>query len=185
MDHRSDKTAAGDISPAAGRSEAPIYQVVVWPHRSLSARGFRILMAGVAAALAFPVIPLIGTPVALGLAPFVVAAWVLLFVFIKRNYRDGRLSETLKVWPDLIHVERREPRGPVKTWEANPYWVELKLHPEQRPENYLTLRGNGRTIELGAFLSPEERLELHAELEDALHKARMAPTAASWKPDGA
>ena len=36
-------------------------------------------------------------------------------------------------------------------------------------ENYLTLEGNQRTIELGAFLSPEERIELKVNIETALN----------------
>ena len=56
-------------------------------------------------------------------------------------------------------------------WQANPFWVRLRLDPDARPENYLTLQGGGRRIELGAFLSPEERVELAEELEAALRKA--------------
>ncbi|MFP4634494.1 MAG: sodium-translocating pyrophosphatase, partial [Nitriliruptoraceae bacterium] len=48
--------AAGAASPAAvasgdpfARSEAPLYQVTIWPHRSMSRRGFRWLMGGLAA----------------------------------------------------------------------------------------------------------------------------------------
>lgn len=177
--------AAGGIPPAASRSDPPVYQVTIWPHRSMSPLGFRLVMAGAALMLCVPMIPVIGTPVFLGLAPFALGAWGLLWLFLKRNYRDARLSEHLRLWPDLIQVERREPRGPVQSWHANPYWVELKIHPDARPENYITLRGGGRTIQLGAFLSPEERVALHEELEDALGAARRAAGAAPWKPDGA
>lgn len=174
-----DHDAAGVHAPAArasgGAEGTPLYEVTLWPHRSLSRKGFRIVMAGAGAMLAFPVIPLVGTPAIWGLLPFVAGAWALLWLFIKRNYRDGRLREHLAIWPERIAVERREPGGKVLRWEANPYWVELKLHPDQRPENYLTLRGSGRTIQLGAFLSPEERQALHGELEDALMRARRAP----------
>jgi uncharacterized membrane protein len=37
-------------------------------------------------------------------------------------------------------------------------------------ENYLTLRGAGREVEIGRFLTPEERVSLHEELELALAK---------------
>jgi uncharacterized membrane protein len=35
-------------------------------------------------------------------------------------------------------------------------------------ENYVTMRGNGRTVEIGAFLSPDERLDLYRELMQLL-----------------
>ena len=38
--------------------------------------------------------------------------------------------------------------------------------------NYLTLTGAGRTVEIGAFLSEEERIELKPQLEDALRRLR-------------
>ena len=41
-------------------------------------------------------------------------------------------------------------------------------------KNYLTLTGNGRHIELGAFLSPDERIELRDKIQNALAKANSA-----------
>ena len=40
----------------------------------------------------------------------------------------------------------------------------------ERVENYVTLKGGGREVEIGAFLSPEERLVLHDELEAQLRR---------------
>ncbi len=34
--------------------------------------------------------------------------------------------------------------------------------------NYLTLKGSGHEIELGAFLSPQERITLRQDIETAL-----------------
>jgi len=73
---------------------------------------------------------------------------------------------------DEMRVERREPSGRILRWRADPYWVRLDLHAEGRKvENYLTLRGGGREIELGAFLSPDERARLHDEIEAAIRRA--------------
>jgi len=57
-------------------------------------------------------------------------------------------------------------------WEANPYWVRVALHAKGGPvPNYLTLSGGGREVELGAFLSPPERVELKSLLERELRSA--------------
>lgn len=175
-----DETAAGDRSPAAGtsgdpfrRADPPLYAVSLWPHRSLSRKGFRGFMAALAAGLSVPMISVWGTPVAWFLAPFLLGALALAWLFIVLSYRSGRLVEELRVWSDAIAVERREPRGRVLRWSANPYWVTVDLSDTPTVERYLTLQGGGRTIELGAFLTPEERVALADDLRDALRRAVM------------
>jgi uncharacterized membrane protein len=165
---------AGADAPAVSRPDPPLYSVTLWPHRALSARGFAIVMAGTGLMLCIPLLPFLGTPVAMGLAPFLAAALAALAWFLRRNHRDLGLHEELRLWPDLVAVERHEPKGRVRRWQANPYWVRIKLHPDGRPENYLTLKGGGREIELGAFLSPEERADLAEQLEDAFRRAQAA-----------
>ena len=50
----------------------------------------------------------------------------------------------------------------------------MRLRDTPRVEKYLTLRGNGREIELGAFLTPGERAALYREIRDALARLRRA-----------
>ena len=72
----------------------------------------------------------------------------------------------------MIHKEKNKEQ---KTWEGNPYWtrVNLDIH-NPKLKNYLTLAGKGRHIELGAFLSPNERIELRDKIQNALAKANSA-----------
>ena len=122
-----------------------------------------------------PLLALAGTPAAWALAPYVILALFALWLFFKLSYRQARLTEELRLWPDAIAVERREPAGRVRRWSANPYWVDVDLKDTKRHERYLTLRGAGRRIELGAFLTPEERVELADELRARIAKLRRAP----------
>jgi uncharacterized membrane protein len=168
------RETAGADAPAVQRDDPPIYAVTLWPHQALTRRGFVWVMVFAGAMLCIPMIPLLGTAAAWGLAPFLLAALAGLWMFLRRNRRDLSLHEELRLWPDLVAVERHEPRGRVLRWQANPYWVRVRLHPDGRPENYLTLKGAGREIELGAFLSPEERAALAEELEAALRRALEA-----------
>lgn len=162
---------------ALGRPERPVLSMTLWPHRSLSTRGFSGFVALTGAGLAVPLLPLMGSKVAWGLLPFLVAVLLAIYIAIQRSFSDGRLTEELRLWPDLITVERREPTGRVRRWEANPCWVSVGLSKTARLENYLTLKGNGREIELGAFLSPEERVRLHDEIVSALSALRNTPSA--------
>ncbi|MEO0683328.1 MAG: DUF2244 domain-containing protein [Pseudomonadota bacterium] len=172
----SENEAAGAEAPAATRSDPPIYEATLWPNRSLSGGGFVAVMAFTGAMLTLPLAAVGLGAVALGLAPFLAATLAALAWAIARSNRDGRLQERLRLWADLVEVERREPGGRVRRWSANPYWVTVTVHPEGRgrPDSYLTLAGAGREIELGAFLSPEEREALAEELLGAFAQARSA-----------
>ncbi len=165
------RAGAGALDPF-DRSDPPILALVLWPHRSLSRRGFAWVLALVCLGLVPPLIPLIGTSAVWGLLPFLLVAPLALWAAIRRSYADGRLTEELRLWPDVIAVERRDPRGRVRRWQANPAWVRLRLFENARIEKYLTLAGNGREIELGAFLSPPERDALYHDLGAALSEAR-------------
>ena len=149
------------------RTDPPVLALTLSPNRSLSRRGSGWLMGLLAAGLALPLVPLAGTKAAWGMLPFLLAALVGLYLAIRRSWLDGRLSEELRLWPDLVTVVRREPDGRERRWHANPFWVRMRLSDDGPVEKYLTLRGNGREIELGAFLSPWEREKLHADLRAA------------------
>jgi uncharacterized membrane protein len=163
--------AAAAADPFA-RSDPPILALTLRPNRSLTRRGAGWIIGLAAAGLAIPLVPLAGTAAAWGMLPFLLGALLLLYWAIRRNTLDGRLSEELRLWPDLITVVRREPAGGVRRWHANPFWVRLRLLDGGPVEKYLTLEGNGREIELGAFLSPGERQTLYADLTAALSRLR-------------
>ncbi|MEL6235233.1 MAG: DUF2244 domain-containing protein [Pseudomonadota bacterium] len=167
-----DPSHPGAESSAPGERGDPHFEVSLWPHRSLTETGLRWLIIGSCAAYAIPILAFFGTTAMLVLAALAAFHVWLLWFFIRRNTRALSLSETLRLWPDLITVERRDPRGRVRHWQANPYWVRLTLHKNARPENYLTLKGGGREIELGAFLSPDERVTLKEEIEREIRLLR-------------
>ncbi|SLN34992.1 hypothetical protein AQS8620_01179 [Aquimixticola soesokkakensis] len=136
----------------------------LWPHRSLSPRGFSWVI-GVAFGLALvPLVPFIGTSAFWVILPLMMASIAALWIAIRASDRD-HLREVMTITPQqitLIHTDanRREHR-----WNATPYWVRITLHRGNKPvEAYLTLKGEGRTVELGAFLSPDERRALRDDL---------------------
>ncbi|MEM9969820.1 MAG: DUF2244 domain-containing protein, partial [Pseudomonadota bacterium] len=90
---------------------------------------------------------------------------------INANQSHMSLHEELTVRDDTVRLEHIPGKGPTLAWEANPYWVSVHLHNDGPVKNYLTLRGNGREVELGRFLTPEERKALHGEVSDALRSA--------------
>jgi len=150
---------------------APYYQLSLWPYRSLPRRGFVWFIGLTAALISLPLLALLGSPYLWVMLPFLAAAVAAIWYFLERSYKDGMILETLTIWSDHMELTRQNPRGNPQHWSANPYWAEVKMHPSSGPvENYITLRGSDREVEIGAFLSADERKILLAELQDVLAK---------------
>ena len=142
----------------------------LWPYRSLPRRGMVWFLGITAALLGLPALVLIGSPVLWGLLPFLLGAIWAIWAALNRSFRDGEIVEVLRLSPDTAHLTRHGPRGRWANWQANPHWVRVTLHPTGGPvPNYLTLRGAGREVELGAFLTESERITLERELRRALN----------------
>lgn len=141
----------------------------LWPHNALNPRGFAMVIGMTAATLAMPLIAVLGSKVLWGLLPFAAAALWGLWFALDRNWRDRRILEEMHLTRARVTLTRTNPRGPEQCWEADPHWIALRLIPRGGPvENYLTLTGGGRAVELGAFLMPVERLRLHDDLAEVL-----------------
>ncbi len=154
---------------ACERNESPRWRLRLWPHRSLPRTGFVTFIGITATMLVLPLLAVLGSPVLWVLLPFLGGALALVWFFLQRSYADGALSEDLAIWRDRIELVRHNPRGPVQSWRADPHLVRVDIRETGGPvENYVTLTGGGRAVELGAFLSPDERLAMFRGLSDRL-----------------
>lgn len=145
----------------------------LWPHRSLNQRGFVWFIGTTAALIAVPLLGILGSPVLWALLPFLLAAiWAIWFA-LRKNGRDRDIVEELCLSPGRITLVRHGPRGRRQDWSANPYWLRVTLHATGGPvPNYLTLKGEGREVELGAFLSEDERVALKDDLARRIARLR-------------
>ncbi|MEJ6477254.1 MAG: DUF2244 domain-containing protein [Octadecabacter sp.] len=156
------------ITPATG-DDAPKAELHLWPYRSLLRRDFVIFIAGTAALVALPLVAVLGSPVVWALLPFLLLMLAGIWFALNRSYRDGEIVEELRLWDDHITLTRHTPRKPIQTWEANPHWVRVQAHETGGPvPYYLTLKGGPRDVEIGVFLSEEERRALEWELRRKL-----------------
>lgn len=148
---------------------SPQAELKLWPHNALSRAGTAWLVLLFFLAACLPLIGFIESIAIWGLLPFMVlATWALNFALTK-NKRDRQIVEILTVTPDVTRLERHDPKGDVQSWEAQTYWIKVTLHEDGGPvPNYVTLRGGGREVEIGAFLSEEERKALYHDLRRAL-----------------
>ncbi|MFD1883668.1 DUF2244 domain-containing protein [Paracoccus pacificus] len=143
----------------------------LWPHRSLPVTGFVWVIGITAVMLAIPMLALVGTPALWGLLPFAAIAVAALWWAIRYSYRGGQTQELLVIREDALSLTRKDPGRPDRHWQANPHWVRVNLR-DGPVEDYLTLTDGQRAVELGAFLSPEERRQLAAELRQQLTRRR-------------
>ncbi len=145
----------------------------LWPYRSLPRRGFVTFIAATCLLLLLPLLAVIGSAVLWVLLPFLLAAVAGVWWALERSYRDGEIVEDLCLRADQITLTRHGPRGQRKDWQANPYWLRVTLHTTGGPvPNYLTLKADGREVELGAFLTEAERSALAALLRDHVRVLR-------------
>lgn len=149
-----------------GTAEAELH---LWPHRSLPKRGFVIFIGCTSALLLLPLLAVLGSPVMWGLLPFLAGAVALTWALLARSYKDGEILEELVLSETQVALTRHDPRRATRHWDANPHWVQVLLHTRNGPvPNYITLRGGAREVEIGAFLSEDERLALYDELSRRL-----------------
>ncbi len=145
-------------------AEGAVAELHLWPFRSLPRRGFVGVIAFTALGLAVPLLAVLGSPILWGLLPFVLGALWLLWWALERSYRDGEVVEVLRLWPDRLVLEQRQRGRAIHRFEANPYWLRPELVAGGPVEGYLILTGGPRTVELGAFLTPDERRTLREEI---------------------
>ena len=141
-------------------------------HRSLPPCGFAAVILITVAFLTLPLLSVLGTAVLWWMLPFLGAAVWALWAALRRSYKDGEVSDDITRAGDILRLTHRPVRGDDLYWECNIYWVRAELHKEGGPvPNYVTLSGNGRQVELGRFLSEDERKDLFNEVQTYLSAA--------------
>ncbi|MFK7762361.1 MAG: DUF2244 domain-containing protein [Roseobacter sp.] len=138
----------------------------LWPHNSLPPQGLVAFVLATFVMILIPVITLLGSPVLWGLLPFAMLAVWGVFYALQRNRQARQIREVLTIDTEVAQLTRTEPSGAVKEWDCNRYWITITKYDEDGPiPHYVTLKGMGREVEIGAFLSEEERVSLYEDLQ--------------------
>ena len=147
-----------------------VQELRLWPHESLPARGMAAFVLATFTMILIPTLPLLGSPVMWGLLPFLLlAVWGLYFA-LQKNHKARQISEVLTLDDTEARLIRTNPDGATQDWCCDRYWTQVSKYEGEGPvPHYVTLRGKGREVEIGAFLSEEERITLFDDLQRALH----------------
>ena len=118
-----------------------------------------------------PALPLLGSVVLWALLPFLMLAVWGIFFALRRNRRARQIIEVLTLSGEQAHLVRTNPKGDTQEWVCNRYWTQVIKYDREGPvPQYVTLKGMGREVEIGAFLSEEERIALYDDLIKALKR---------------
>lgn len=151
----------------------PLFAATLTPHRSLSPRGKRVVIALVAAlalvpgiifyiAGAWPVVGFMGLDV--------LAIWIALTV----SMRGGKAYEVVTLWPGALELKKVDARGTEEVLSFLPFNVRFVIDRDFNERvTALWLRERDRRIALGTFLSAEEKLSFAKAFGSALRKSRV------------
>lgn len=150
----------------------PQFAARLFPHRSLSPRGFTVLMAVVGV-----------TSFASGMLFLLMGAWpvmgffgldaLLVWLAFRANYRSGRAFEEVAVWPHDLLVRQVSPAGRVIEHRFNPFFARFSV--DRHDEIGITrmrLAGGGSQVDIGGFLNPGDRESFAAAFAQALSSVR-------------
>jgi uncharacterized membrane protein len=147
--------------------QLPEFRAVLQPHRSLSPKGFLIMM-GLLTCLSFVT----------GLAFTVMGAWpvfaffgldvALVFLAFKLSYRSGRAYELIELSPDKLTVTSVDPAGRRQSVDFNPYWVRVELDEKPDGRTSLQLTFRQQRYVFGHCLNDDEKRDFAMALQSAL-----------------
>jgi uncharacterized membrane protein len=141
-------------------------------HNSLTPSGFVKFISITSVMMLIPIFAFLGHVFLWIIAGTLGLTLLAVWTALTASWRRGKVSEVLEIWTDQVRLKRTNPDGSIQEWDANPYWTEISIIKKDGPvPNYLTLRGNGRTVELGSFLSEDERPIVANELRNAFSAA--------------
>ncbi|MEQ8266191.1 MAG: DUF2244 domain-containing protein [Parvibaculum sp.] len=169
--------ASSPSLPPPAPLEPPLhFNALVTPHRSLSTRGFAILI-GVVAAVNFTAGVLFMLKGAWPIFGFCGLEVLLVWWAFRANYRAARAHETVQLSDEELRIRRVDAKGNARAFSFQPYWVRLSLRKNPDESTHLHLVSHGRELEVAAALSPHEREDFARALETALTKLKARPVA--------
>jgi uncharacterized membrane protein len=146
-------------------------QLMLRPRRALTARQFQalfVVLAGATWVVAIYSFFAMGNVFA---PPFALLDTVFVAVSLRCVWRDGERFERIALSERTLEVHRSAQAAP--TFQAHPYWVRLSVQRKAGTPR-VWLGSQGKQVEVGAFLSEVERLDLADRLK-ALLAAAVGP----------
>lgn len=153
-------------------TQSPLFAALLTPHRSLSPKAIRWVIAitcvfasipGIAfyAMGAWPVVGLLGLDV------------LLLYWALTASLRDKDMFEEITLWPDALDIRHVTKKGRETALSFNPFFIRLSVvrDNEDRVTALKIVTREGET-EIGRFLTPDDKASFADALGHALSRAK-------------
>ena len=153
--------------------------MTIWPHRSLSAKGFAIVMWGLAGLLFI-----------IGFGFFLAGAWpvigflgielLVVWAAFKLNYRAARHRETILTTIEDVTIESQNPAGQLDKKSFPLGWLRVNLlqtaaqTAKSRHHQKIIFTSHGQQAEIGRHLHPSEKVGLSRDINEMIDRARAS-----------
>ncbi len=151
---------------------AQFFSATLLPYRSLSARGFQILILSLLLLWAcigmvfmqigaWPVIGLFGLDIAL------------IYLAFRVNYYAARQREEISVSREQVQIRKISASGRIRAYRFNPF--RTRFHITRKDDIGITqmqLSSDGKILEIGSFLPPDDRENFATAFTNALSRSR-------------
>ena len=153
-------------------TESPLFAALLTPHRSLSPSAIRWVIAFTALMASIP-----------GIAFFAMGAWpvvglmgldvILLTWALTASYTDKDAFEEITLWPDALEIRNVSKTGKETNFSLNPFMVRLSVSRDDEARiTALKIVARDTEIEIGRFLTPDDKANFAAVFAPALHRAK-------------
>ena len=122
--------------------ERPLFEALLYPHRSLSERGFLILTIGNILIVALWG----GLFLVLGAWPifgFLGAECLLFWWLLRTHFRGDRRAERIRLYADRLVLQQIDAKGRVAESRFEPYWLQVVLKERGFPRHGYEVRVEG------------------------------------------
>src|SRR3954447_20543370 len=119
-------------APPEPQGERPIFEALLYPHRSLGRQGYAILIAGTAVVVSLYglVFLVIGAWPIFG---FLGGEWLLFWFLFRRHHRSDDRAERIRLYADHLVFERFDRKGNHTKERLQPYWLNVILERASEP----------------------------------------------------
>ena len=146
-----------------------LYEITLYPYRSMNKLGFFILMftlalisfvAGIMFILigAWPVFGFFGLDV------------LLIYIFFKLNFRSGKKKEVIILDKKNLIIKFYNPKKIEKIYKLDPNWLKINLIKLKNSTSKLQISSKNKSVIVGSFLRYQEKNDIICSLQKALKK---------------